>query len=118
MKTSWFIGLCGLIAVPCAASAQEVQTYSYDVHGRLTAVTRVKAGATQTTTYGLDDVDNRTVRDVSAPVSGFSSVEPMTSSQTAYSNVRGTDLVIEADPNPPAVAAPGAAHAATPSTQD
>ena len=39
--------------------AAETQTYRYDVHGRLIAVTRASTAATRATTYGLDDANNR-----------------------------------------------------------
>lgn len=44
------------------AAAQETQTYSYDVHGRLTDVQRTSGSSTRTTTYALDNADNRTQR--------------------------------------------------------
>lgn len=50
-----------VLATPALAAA-ETQTYRYDVHGRLVAVTRATTAATRTTTYGLDDANNRTVR--------------------------------------------------------
>lgn len=42
-----------------AAEAQETQSYFYDVHGRLTAVTRAPANGGYRTRYGLDAADNR-----------------------------------------------------------
>lgn len=50
------------LAAPSLGAAQEVQVYSYDVHGRLTAVARTQSGQTRTTSYGLDDANNRTSR--------------------------------------------------------
>ena len=53
------------VLAPSAAAvahAQETQTYSYDVHGRLTSVARTMGGTTRTTVYVLDDADNRTSR--------------------------------------------------------
>lgn len=63
------ISVAALVALATCASeafAQETQSYTYDVHGRLTAVTRTTASTAQTTTYGLDDADNRTSRSVAA----------------------------------------------------
>lgn len=51
-----------------AAVCQQSQTFTYDVHGRLTAVTRTTGSTTQTTTYGLDAADNRTSRLLGAPI--------------------------------------------------
>lgn len=42
--------------------AQETQTYTYDVHGRLLAVARNQGAAGRTTSYTLDDADNRVGR--------------------------------------------------------
>lgn len=49
------------------AHAQQVQAFTYDVHGRLTSLSRTIGGSTQTTTYGLDAADNRTSRLLGAP---------------------------------------------------
>ena len=59
-----------------AASAQETQTYAYDVHGRLTAVTRTTASTTRTTTYTLDKADNRTSRLLGAPTASAAMAAP------------------------------------------
>jgi hypothetical protein len=51
----------GAILAPCAASATETITYSYDAKGRLVTVARtgtVNNGVT--TSYAHDKVDNRT----------------------------------------------------------
>ncbi len=47
------------------AFAQQTQTYSYDVHGRLTSATRTTGASNQTTIYALDKANNRTSRAVS-----------------------------------------------------
>lgn len=44
------------------ALAQETQTFTYDVHGRLTTVVRTSGATTRTTTYALDNADNRSQR--------------------------------------------------------
>lgn len=67
------VGAAVLAAAATSASAQQTQTYAYDVHGRLTGVTRTTGSASQTTTYVLDKADNRTSRAVSAPASGLMS---------------------------------------------
>lgn len=67
MKWSAWV-LCPIVCLAAtAASAQQIQTFTYDVHGRLTETTRSSGGTSQTTSYGLDKVDNRTSRTVSAP---------------------------------------------------
>lgn len=67
------LGAAVLAAAATSASAQQTQTYAYDVHGRLTGVTRTTGSTNQTTTYVLDKADNRTSRAVSAPASGLMS---------------------------------------------
>jgi hypothetical protein len=52
------------------ALAQESQTFTYDVHGRLTAVVRTSGATIRTTNYALDQADNRTQR--ATTVSGSS----------------------------------------------
>jgi len=56
------LGAAILAAAATSASAQQTQTYAYDVHGRLTGVTRTTGSTSQTTTYVLDKADNRTSR--------------------------------------------------------
>ena len=67
------VGAAVLVVTATNASAQQTQTYAYDVHGRLTGVTRTTGSTSQTTTYVLDKADNRTSRAVSAPASGLMS---------------------------------------------
>ena len=78
------LGVAAVLAViATSASAQQTQTYAYDVHGRLTGVTRMTGSSSQTTTYVLDKADNRTSRAVSAPTSGLMrSPQEATQSQT------------------------------------
>lgn len=76
-------GAAVLAAAATSASAQQTQAYAYDVHGRLTGVTRTTGSTNQTTTYVLDKADNRTSRAVSAPASGLmSSPQETEQSQT------------------------------------
>lgn len=42
--------------------AQDTQTYTYDVHGRLAAVATARPSSGVLTGYGLDDAGNRTLR--------------------------------------------------------
>jgi len=42
--------------------AQEVQTYAYDVHGRLINVSRTGGSENSATVYVLDNADNRSSR--------------------------------------------------------
>ncbi len=52
--------LClGLASGSLPATAQETQSYFYDVHGRLTAVTRSLPNGGYRSRYGLDNADNR-----------------------------------------------------------
>lgn len=61
----------GLIVLTAgAASAQQTQTYTYDVHGRLTDSARTTGSSSQTTSYVLDKADNRVSRSTSAPTAG------------------------------------------------
>lgn len=55
-----------LAAVAGSAAAQETQTYAYDVHGRLVSVARTTATSGNTTTYVLDNADNRSARTTTA----------------------------------------------------
>lgn len=64
-----------------AASAQQAQTYTYDVHGRLTDSTRTTGSSSQTTSYALDKAHNRTNRSTSAPTTGRSGT-PVGSAET------------------------------------
>lgn len=48
-----------LLAAPNLASAQQTETYFYDVHGRAQAVTRASGNGGSRTRYGLDVADNR-----------------------------------------------------------
>jgi len=50
------------LGLASAAMAQETQTYTYDVHGRLTRVARAVGTTTRTTNYALDNADGRTQR--------------------------------------------------------
>lgn len=49
-----------------AAGAQQIQTYFYDVHGRLQATTAATPNSGSRTLYGLDKADNRTGKEASA----------------------------------------------------
>ena len=55
--------LIGLAGLPASPTAQETQTYIYDVHGRLVSVDR---SAGLDTTYAYDAANNRTLRVVGA----------------------------------------------------
>ncbi|MFY0398054.1 MULTISPECIES: hypothetical protein [Brevundimonas] len=71
-----------------SASAQQTQTYAYDVHGRLTGVTRTTGSTGQATTYVLDKADNRTSRAVAAPTSGLMSLPQETEQSQAPAEVQ------------------------------
>jgi YD repeat-containing protein len=71
MKKFFLLMTSCALAVPSTASAQQVQTFTYDVHGRLTATTRTTDSSSQTTTYALDKADNRTTRSVGAVTTGL-----------------------------------------------
>lgn len=73
--------VCAALALATPVAAQQVQTYNYDVHGRLVSVSRATSGATQTTTYSLDGADNR-----SSKVVGTSSSASSLSIASAPSN--------------------------------
>lgn len=63
MRRWWAWGLVGASVIWAGlAAAQEAQIYSYDVHGRLTAVHRDMATSSMVTSYGLDSADNRDMR--------------------------------------------------------
>lgn len=68
------LGAVMLMAAGTTGYAQEVQSYQYDVHGRLTSVTRTTGSTSQTTTYVLDKANNRTSRAASAPTSSSMSL--------------------------------------------
>ena len=89
-----FVGVFGFVvmaSVAANAQAQQTQTYTYDVHGRLTAVTRTTGASTQTTTYGLDNADNRTSRLLGAPTASAAMAAP--------EDVRSTSLDAAAEPS-------------------
>ncbi|WP_312991447.1 hypothetical protein [Brevundimonas diminuta] len=54
------IGATVLAAAATSASAQQVQAYFYDTHGRLQATTTAHSNSGSRTLYGLDSADNRT----------------------------------------------------------
>ncbi len=60
------VAVCGafLVGIPPSAFAQEATTFQYDVHGRLTAITRSSGGSGSTSTYTYDPADNRTNRTI------------------------------------------------------
>lgn len=62
----WSSALAAGVLCAGQALAQETQTYNYDVHGRLTGVTRTAGAAVRSTTYSLDNANNRTQRATSA----------------------------------------------------
>ena len=64
----WGVLGCAVIATP--SLAQQVQTFTYDVQGRLVGTNRTTGSATQTTAYGLDNADNRTSKVVSSASGG------------------------------------------------
>jgi len=70
------MGAAVLAAAATSASAQQTQTYAYDVHGRLTGVTRTTGSTSQTTTYVLDKADNRTSRATGAATIAAASLTP------------------------------------------
>lgn len=87
------LGAAVLAAAATSASAQQTQTYAYDVHGRLTGVTRTTGSASQTTTYVLDKADNRTSRAVSAPASGLMSSPQETEQSQASAEAQAAPQV-------------------------
>lgn len=67
-----------LAGVSFSAQAQQMESYFFDVHGRLTAVTRDGGTSNGTSFYQLDFGDNRTSREVltfAAPATGDRLVE-------------------------------------------
>lgn len=55
-----------VLGVADSVLAQEVQTYAYDVHGRLVHVSRTGGVENSATAYVLDDADNRSSRTTTA----------------------------------------------------
>lgn len=70
------LGAAVLAAASTSVSAQQTQIYAYDVHGRLTGVTRTTGSTSQTTTYVLDKADNRTSRATGAATTAAASLAP------------------------------------------
>lgn len=99
-RVSWSV-IAFVLALPTMAQAQQTETYAYDVHGRLTGVTRTTGGSSQTTTYALDKADNRTSRAVSAP----SSARMSSSTEEAQDPAPAAD---DSDRRPEAQAVPAA----------
>lgn len=99
-----FLGVAVLAATAASASAQQTQTYAYDVHGRLTGVTRTTGSASQTTTYVLDKADNRTSRATGASTTAFTNP-----AQVQSVDLRETSAELEAE-------APAHPETGTPST--
>lgn len=105
------LGAAALTAAATSASAQQTQTYTYDVHGRLTGVTRTTGSTSRTTTYALDKADNRTSRAVNAPIADLmnapstamqsqSPVETQAAPQGAEDEKRESQVVQDASPKP------------------
>lgn len=96
------LGVAVLAATAASASAQQTQTYAYDVHGRLTGVTRTTGSASQTTTYVLDKADNRTSRATGASTTAFTNP-----AQVQSVDPRETSAELEAEaPAPPETGTP------------
>lgn len=104
--------LAGLVvaSVATTAFAQQTQTYSYDVHGRLTSTTRTTGASNQSTTYTLDKANNRTSRAVSTASTMLAS-DPLASTpdtshsfdaQRSNSEAHDKDFLPEAVPVPSA----------------
>ncbi|MNL61178.1 hypothetical protein D3C87_1850680 [compost metagenome] len=95
------LGAAALVAVATSASAQQTQTqtYAYDVHGRLTDVTRSGGGSTQTTSYVLDKADNRVNRTTGAPVAGRSTANAALGEGPSPQGARGAPSTPN-DPSP------------------
>lgn len=89
-KRSTIAAIFALLAAPTMVQAQQTETYAYDVHGRLTGVTRATGSTSQITTYVLDKVDNRTSRAVAAPTSGLMSAPPEATQSRAPAEVQAT----------------------------
>jgi len=99
-----FLGAAVLAATAASASAQQTQTYAYDVHGRLTGVTRTTGSANQTTTYVLDKADNRTSRATGASTTTFTNPAH---AQSVDPREASAELEVEA-PAPPETGTPSA----------
>ncbi len=88
-----------------SAGAQTVQTYVYDVQGRLTGATAVVGTSTANISgYNYDNADNRTVRrndGFNQPANTFqlASGEQLVLQQTLYSPDTQTRLVFQGDGN-------------------
>jgi len=61
--------VAALMACASGAVAQETQAYTYDVHGRLTKVARTQGTTTRTTSYAIDNANNRTSRAITSTTS-------------------------------------------------
>jgi len=85
--------------VTTSASAQQTQTYAYDVHGRLMDVTRSGGGGTQTTSYVLDKADNRANRTTGAPAAGRSTANAAPGEGHGPQGARGAPSTSN-DPSP------------------
>lgn len=64
------LGALGCVLSATTSHAQQTQTFFYDPHGRLVGVDGTIGSETQTTTYGLDNADNRISKVVSSSGSG------------------------------------------------
>lgn len=112
MKRVLVASLMGLWASPNFASTQEVQTYTYDVHGRLVTVVRTNSGAMKATAYEIDDADNRLSRDVAAPAAAANA-----SPSTAFpSNDSAVPIDNPTEPIPTSPQATSPVPSATPSS--
>lgn len=97
MGRTTFLGAAVLAAITASVSAQQTQTYAYDVHGRLTGVTRTTGSAAQTTTYALDKANNRTSRATGASTTTF--MDP-TQVQSVDPREASAELEVEAPTHP------------------
>lgn len=66
MKIAVVVGFVSSLFASVAL-AQQTQTYTYDVHGRLMTVSRDSGSNVQVTSYGIDNADNRASRVVTSP---------------------------------------------------
>lgn len=64
LSATYATTLLVLAASGGTAKAQQIQAYSYDVHGRLQATTAALANSGSRTLYGLDTANNRTSKQV------------------------------------------------------
>lgn len=101
-------GVAALLATASMSHAQEIQTYAYDVHGRLVSVTRTAGGVTRTTVYGLDDANNRTSRatTVSTSLSAVEASDQARAMQISAAEPGETPR----EPRPPEPAQPAASQ--------